>query len=181
MYIHVRIPFNFTILFNTKEHISEVYDQRLTKHKEPFKDITKSVTYISLFTIEGSLEDFQDIIKGLPQTTEISMPGQPKRFIAIRISIAALGMSTFNTVRLTQLDVEITTLKAKTDLMLNVVHLHENHLHHLEEKQEQMQALLADLLESNIWFSSKVTDAIEKKFQSVIHHHKNVVKSAQPH
>jgi hypothetical protein len=40
---------------------------------------------------------------------------------------------------------------------------------------------LADLLESNIWFSSKVTDAIEKKFQSVVHHHENVVKSAQHH
>jgi hypothetical protein len=44
-----------------------------------------------------------------------------------------------------------------------------------------MRALLADLLESNIWFSSKVTDIIEKKFQSVIHHHKNMVKSAQHH
>ncbi len=30
-------------------------------------------------------------------------------------------------------------------------------------------------------FSSKVTDAIEKKFQSVVHHHENVVKSAQHH
>jgi hypothetical protein len=26
-----------------------------------------------------------------------------------------------------------------------------------------------------------VTDAIEKKFQSVVHHHENVVKSAQHH
>jgi len=60
-----------------------------------------------------------------------------------------------------------------------VVHLHEKHLHHLEEKLEQTNKLLADLLESNIWFSSKVTDAIEKKFQLVIHHHENLVKSAQ--
>jgi hypothetical protein len=90
-------------------------------------------------------------------------------------------MSTFNTVRITQLDAKITTLKAKTDLMLDVVHLHETHLHHLDEKLEQTQALLADLLESNIWLSSKVTDAIEKKFQSIIPHHKNIVKSAQHH
>jgi hypothetical protein len=46
---------------------------------------------------------------------------------------------------------------------------------------EQTKTLLADLLESNIWFSSKVTATIEKKFQSVIHHHENVVKSAQHH
>jgi hypothetical protein len=30
-------------------------------------------------------------------------------------------------------------------------------------------------------FSSKVTDAVEKKFQSVIQQHENVIKSAQHH
>ncbi len=44
-----------------------------------------------------------------------------------------------------------------------------------------MNKLLADLLESNIWFSSKVTDTIEKKFQPVVPHHENVVKLAQHH
>jgi hypothetical protein len=67
-----------------------------------------------------------------------------------------MAMSTFNTVRITQLN-EINTLKEKTDLILDVVHLHERHLHHLEEKLDQTNKLLADLLESNIWFSSKVT------------------------
>ncbi len=99
------------------------------------------------------------------------MPGRPKRFIAIGISIAAMAMSTFNTVWITQLNEEISTLKEKTDLILDVVHLHEKHLHHLEEKLDQTNKLLADLLEANIWFSSKVTDAIEKKFESVVWHH----------
>jgi hypothetical protein len=35
--------------------------------------------------------------------------------------------------------------------------------------------------DANVWFTSKVTDAIEKKFKSVIWHHENVVKSAQHH
>jgi hypothetical protein len=112
----------------------------------PFKSITKSVTNISLLIIEGSLEDFLDIIKVLPQKAEISMPGRPKCFIAIGISIAAMAMSTFNTVRITQLINEMNTLKEKTNLILDVVHLHEKHLHHLEEKLEQTNKRLADLL-----------------------------------
>ena len=92
-----------------------------------------------------------------------------------------MAMSTFNTVRITQLNEELSTLKEKTDLILDVVHLHEKHLHHIEEKLEQTNKLLADLLEANVWFTSKVTDAIEKKFESVIWHHENVVKSAQHH
>jgi hypothetical protein len=71
-------------------------------------------------------------------------------------------MSTFNTVRFTQLNEEISTLKEKTDLILDVVHLHEKHLHHVEEKLEETNKLLADILEDNVWFSSQVTDAIEK-------------------
>jgi hypothetical protein len=52
----------------------------------------------SLAITEGSLEDFCDIIKPLPQKTEISTPGRPKQFITLGISIAAMAMSTFNTV-----------------------------------------------------------------------------------
>jgi len=58
-----------------------------------------------------------------------------------------------------------------------VVNLHKKHLHHLEEKLVQTNKLLADL----VWFSSNVTDAIEKKFQSMVWNHENVVKSAQHH
>jgi hypothetical protein len=47
----------------------------MDKHEEPFKSITKSVSDVSLAIIEGSLEDFRDIIKVLPHKTEISTPG----------------------------------------------------------------------------------------------------------
>jgi hypothetical protein len=57
-YIHVRIPFNFTTVFNTKQAIAGVYDQLLDKHKEPFKSVTISVTDVSLAIIERSLKDF---------------------------------------------------------------------------------------------------------------------------
>ncbi len=42
-------------------------------------------------------------------------------------------MPTFNMVRITQLDAEITTLKMKTYLILNVLYLYEHHFHHVEE------------------------------------------------
>jgi hypothetical protein len=164
-YIHVRIPFNFTIVFNTEQAITEVYDQLLDKQEEPFKLITKSITDVSLAIIEGSLQDFRDIIKALPHKMEISTPRRPKIFIAIGISIVAMAMSTFNTIQITQLNKEISTLKEKTDLILEVVHLHEKHLDHLEEKLEQTNTLLANLLDANVWFSSKVTDVSEAIFQ----------------
>jgi hypothetical protein len=72
---YILVPFNFTMLFNTKQAIAKVYSKLLDQREEPFKSITKSITDVSLAIIEGSLEDFRDIIKALPQKSKISMPG----------------------------------------------------------------------------------------------------------
>jgi hypothetical protein len=74
-YIHVWIPFNFTQILDTKNTIEHNYNLLLDKHEEPFKTIAKTTTDVSLLTISASIEDFQDVIKALPQTTEISAPG----------------------------------------------------------------------------------------------------------
>jgi hypothetical protein len=123
-YIHVRIPLKITTVFNTEEAISEVYSKLLNQHEDPFKPITKSVTDVSLSMIKSLLEDFCNLIKALPHKVEISTPRWPKRFIAIGISIAAMTMSTFNTIRIKQLNDEISTLEEKTDGILDMVQLH---------------------------------------------------------
>jgi len=74
-YIHVRIPFNFSQILDTKNTIEQHYVTLLDKHEEPFKTIAKTTTDVSLVTISASIEDFQDVIKALPQTTEIETPG----------------------------------------------------------------------------------------------------------
>jgi hypothetical protein len=180
-YIHVKIPFNFTQILDTKNIIEENYKKLLDKHEEPFKLIAKTTTDVSLMTISASIEDFQDIIKALPQTTEITSPGRPKRFIAIYIAVMAMAMSLFNAYRITELNSEISALKSKTDLLVDVSHLHEAHSHHLEEKTDATNKLLGDMLETNICLTAKLTGAIEKKFQSVVHHHKIMFKLAQHH
>jgi hypothetical protein len=68
---------------------------------------------VSLITISASIEDFQDVIKALPQTTEVDMPGWPKRFGALSIAITAMVLSSFNAYRITELNNEISALKSK--------------------------------------------------------------------
>jgi hypothetical protein len=47
-----------------------------------------------------------------------------------------MAMASFNTYQITQLDSNITALKSKTDLLVDVSHLHEAHLHHLENETD---------------------------------------------
>jgi len=91
-YIHVRIPFNFSQILDTRSTIEQHYNILLDKHEEPFKTIAKTMTDVSLITISASIEDFQDVIKALPQKTELVMPGRPKCFVAIGIAIAAMAL-----------------------------------------------------------------------------------------
>jgi len=65
--------------------------------------------------------------------------------VAIGLAIAAMALSSFNAYRITELNLEISALKSKTDLLVDVSHLHEAHLHHLEEKTDATNKLLADL------------------------------------
>jgi len=90
-------------------------------------------------------------------------------------------ITSFNAYQITQLDAEISNLKTKTDLQFYISHIHEAHLHLLDQKIERTNQILANILETSFWFSSKGTNTIEKKFQSEIHHHKNTVKPAQHH
>jgi tellurite resistance protein TehA-like permease len=81
-----------------------------TSNEEPLKTIAKTTTEVSLVTISASIEDFQEVIKTLPQTTEIEAPGQPKCFVAIGLAIAVMALSSFNAYRITELNLEISVL-----------------------------------------------------------------------
>ncbi len=61
-YIHVRIPFNFSQILDTRSTIEQHYQVLLDKHEDPFKTIAKTTTDVSLITILASIEDFQDVI-----------------------------------------------------------------------------------------------------------------------
>jgi hypothetical protein len=45
---------------------------------------------------------------------------------------------------------------------VDISHLQEAHLHHLEEKTDVTNKLFGDMLEANVWFMAKLTDAIVK-------------------
>ncbi len=64
----------------------------------------RAVPLVKWNTISASIEDFQDVIKALPQTTKIDLPGRPKRFIALGIAIAAAALSSYNAYRITELN-----------------------------------------------------------------------------
>ncbi len=62
-----------------------------------------------------------------------------------QIAILAIAMSSFISYRITELNSEVLALKSKTELLVDVSHVHEADFHHLEEKTDATNKSLADL------------------------------------
>jgi hypothetical protein len=90
----------------------------------------------------------------------------------ITIAIDAAALSAFNAYQITELNNEISALKSKTHLLVDISHLHEAHLHHLEEKTDATNKLLADLLESNY---SKTSFLVQIKFITKEKHQTHII------
>jgi hypothetical protein len=115
----------------------------------------------------GFRADFQIRGKHLGSLLHRNHHYEPGTICGNQIAITAIAVSSFNAYRITELNKEISALKSKTDLLVDVSHLHEAHLYHLKQKTDATNKLLADLLESNTWITTKITDAVKKKFQSL--------------
>jgi hypothetical protein len=165
-YIHVRIPFNFSQILDTKNTIEHPYVNLLDKLEEPFKTISKTKTDISLVTISASIEDFQDIIKSLSQTTKIEAPGRPKHFVTIGLAIAAMALSSFNAYKDHRAQFGNFGAKIKNRFTVQRLTFTRSPPSSPGGEDSATNKLLADLLESNVWFTTKITNAVEKKFQS---------------
>ena len=70
-YIHVRIPFNFSKILDTKITIEQQYQVLLDKHEDPFKTIAKTTTDVSLMTISASIEAVSYTHLTLPTNREV--------------------------------------------------------------------------------------------------------------
>jgi len=104
-YIHVRIPFNFSQILDTKSTIKQHYNVLLDKHEEPFKTIAKTTMDVSLITISTSIEDFHKRQKSICQDGQSvswawSSLSQP--WLSARSTHSALRSSTMKSQHLSQ-------------------------------------------------------------------------------
>jgi hypothetical protein len=53
-------------------------------------------------------------------------------------AIAALSLSTYNTIQISKLETAIEMQQAKTDLLTDISKLHEQHLHQLQGQMEDI-------------------------------------------
>jgi hypothetical protein len=66
-FIHVGVPFNFSILLETPAQIFETYHTYINKWPEPFRMQVDEVADISKSCLADKLNDFTNILAALPE------------------------------------------------------------------------------------------------------------------
>jgi hypothetical protein len=135
---HIRIPFDYSALLHLQKRMIEHMDACIPDlNRFNFKlDQYDRAMLNSMFELYKSdinqvFKLFHDLLASLPH-----VPERQRRQWDIASFIAAtssLTLSTYNTVQISKLETAIEAQKQKTDLLADIVKLHEQHLHQLDK------------------------------------------------
>jgi hypothetical protein len=134
---HVRIPFDYSALLQLQDRMIERMDRcipdldRFNFNLDQYNRATLNSTFeLYKSDIWQIFKLFKDLLASLPHVPE----RQPRQWdvASFVTATAALTLSTYNTVQISKLETAIKTQKQKTDLLADIVHIHEQHLHQLD-------------------------------------------------
>jgi hypothetical protein len=79
-FIHVRVPFNFSIFLETPAQIFQTYHTYIDKWPEPFRTQVEEVADICKSCLADKLNDFTNILAALPEYEVVS---RDKQFLSL--------------------------------------------------------------------------------------------------
>jgi hypothetical protein len=106
-YIHIRVPFNFTKLTLTLADIFDKYHRYIEMWPEPFRTQVEEVAEISRSCLADNMTDFNNMLGALPQYEVITRGKCFLDLVALGMSAAALTLSTFNSAKVSHLEMQI--------------------------------------------------------------------------
>jgi hypothetical protein len=126
-YIHIRVPFNFTKLTLTPADIFDKYHRSIEIWPEPFRTQVEEVAEISRSCLANKLTDFNNMLDTLPQYEVVTIDKCFLDLVAFGMSAVALTLSTFNSARISRLEMQFVNNNKRVDHLVDIAALHENH------------------------------------------------------
>jgi hypothetical protein len=145
-FIHVRVPFNFSKLLNTPAKIFEHYQIYIDKWPEPFRTQVDEVADISQSCHADKLNNFTNILVALPEYEVVTRDKRFLDLVSFGMSAAALSLATFNTAKISHLEMQIAHNNKQLDHLVEITTLHEQHFKAADKKLDDVSDKLAMLL-----------------------------------
>jgi uncharacterized coiled-coil protein SlyX len=177
-FIHVRVPFNFSLLLETPARIFDNYQTYIDKWPEPFRTQVQEVADISRSCLADKVGDFKNILAALPEYEVITRDKRFLDLVSFGMSTAALTLATYNTARISKLETQIATNNKRLDHLVDITTLHEKHFKAVDQKLEDVAEKLALLLRINKVHFAKMTDFMEQKFGTAVAISERLIRTA---
>jgi hypothetical protein len=147
---HVRIPFDYSALLKLQDQMIERMDRcipdldQFNFHLHEYDRKTINSTFeLYKSDVKQIFKLFKDLLASLPH-----VPERQRRqwdVASFAIATSSLALSTYNTIQISKLESAIEKQKQKTDLLADIVHIHEQHLHQLDRMIDDIGREIAKL------------------------------------
>ncbi len=135
---------------------------------EPFRTQIEEIAEISRSFLADKLTDFNNMLDALPQYEVVTRNKRFLDLVSLGMSATALTLSTFNSAKISHLEMQIVNNNKRVDHLVNKMALHENHFKAVDQKVDDVAEKLAMILKINKVHFSKMTDFLEQKFGTAI-------------
>jgi hypothetical protein len=152
----------------TPADIFDKYHQYIKMWPEPFRTQVEEVAKISRSCLANKLTDFNNMLDALPQYEAVTRDKRFLDLVALGMSAAVLTLSTFNSTKISHLEMQIVNNNKRVDHLVNITALHKNHFRAVDQKVDDMADKLATLLRINKVHCAKMTDFMEQKFGTAV-------------
>jgi hypothetical protein len=148
--------------------IFDCYQRYIKIWPEPHKTQVEQIAELSRSCLADKHNDFNNMLDALPQHEVVTREKGFLDLVALGMSSAALTLATFNTVKISHLEMQIVNNNKGLDHLVDITALHDKHFKAVDQKVDDMANQLANILRYDKVKFSKLTDLMEQKFGTAV-------------
>ena len=178
----VRIPIHFAPIKKAQDDISIFMHnvKNLVKTRATEVPITQIIE-LANHTLGTIKYRTKNMILNLPTSSFSPHGSEKKRFLNLIFGITATAFGISNGLQISKLNAQMATLNARTDMLVDITQLHENHLRSLDVQMNNTANILTDFVKYNPAVASQALTGMLMTLQNVQNRIEDGLDQAQVH
>ena len=180
-YMHIRIPIYFKPVLQYLVLINKTMEDVKTPfHSGAAKPAIANAAIEIQKQNQIFNDNFVDLISNLPQSA-ITLYHRKKRFFDILFGLSGTLFGIANSIAISNINNQIATEKARTDLLVDITQIHEDHLHNIDHQLFNIRSTLEDFVNFNPSIITATAQTMMLRMQEIVKRIENAVSQAQLH
>ena len=182
-YMHIRIPIFFKPVLQNMDNIITTMKETMNFGQQTTMATNPIIQHCALeITTQVDLlrSNFVDIIDNLPNNG-VSEYHRKKRFFDILFGLTGTAFGIANSIAIANINTQIAKNIHRTDLLIDISQIHENHLHNIDDQIINIDTTLREFIQFNPSYVTSTASTMMFQAVDVYNRISNAVSQAQLH